>query len=319
MAEKINILDELHWLMDVLQSIDVGLVVLNQDFEIELWNSFMQNHSALMPSDVMGKSLFSLFPELPENWFRRKAESVFVLHNAAFTTWEQRQYLIKFKNYRPITGVAEYMYQNSTIVPLIDTQGDVNHICLIIYDVTDTAVNKEGMRNANAQLEQLSRTDRLTQLFNRGWWEECLEKEFKRNQRQPSDCCLVMFDIDHFKKVNDTYGHPAGDEVIRRTAETLRNNLRDVDIAGRYGGEEFAIILINADEDGAGIFAERLRANIESLEVFYDGTQIPYTISLGISQLNEKINSPGGWIEAADSALYEAKHAGRNCWKVNKP
>lgn len=316
MTEKATILEEFHWIMDVLQSIDVGLVVLNQEFEVELWNSFMQNHSARMPSDVMGKRIFDLFPELPEDWFRRKSQSVFVLRNAAFTTWEQRPYLFRFKNYRPITGTAPYMYQNSTIVPLVGTAGEVKHICLIIYDVTDTATNKEALENANIKLQHMSRTDALTGLYNRGWWEECLGMEFNRYKRQPADTSLVMFDIDHFKKINDTYGHPAGDEVIRRTAQTVLDTIREVDLAGRYGGEEFAIILLNCDSKGASIFAERLRAKIENLEVIHDGQVIPYTISLGIAPASPDIESSKAWIEAADQALYQAKHGGRNCWRL---
>ncbi len=313
-----NILEEFHWLMDVLQSIDVGLVVLNRDYEVELWNSFMQNHSAMRPETVMGKTIFSLFDELPEKWFKRKVQSVFTLHNSAFTTWEQRPYLFRFKNYRPITGMAPYMYQNCTIIPLLGTRGEVEHICLIIYDVTDTAVNKAGMQEANAQLAHLSRTDRLTELFNRGHWEERLNEEFKRGLRQSNPCSLVMFDIDHFKKVNDTYGHPAGDEVIRQTAQKIRETIREVDIAGRYGGEEFTVILVNSDKDGACQFAERLRKTIEGITVTHDGIDIKYTISLGISELSANLKDPKAWIESADQALYKAKEGGRNCWKVGE-
>lgn len=316
MNDKRNILEEFHWLMDVLQSVDVGLVVLNRDFKIELWNSFMQNHSALTPTEAMGNSIFELFSELPEAWFKRKVKSVFALRNSAFTTWEQRPYLFRFKNYRPITGTAPYMYQNCTVVPLIGTNCEVNNICLIVYDVTDTAVNKQGMQVAHEKLEQLSRTDRLTELYNRGYWEECLQQEYRRFKRQPGDTCLIMFDIDHFKKVNDTHGHPAGDEVIRRTAKILRSSIREIDIAGRYGGEEFAVILINCEKDGAGIFAERLRKSIEAYTVKHDDIEISYTVSLGVAQLSKNIDSPESWITAADSALYEAKNTGRNCWKV---
>jgi len=316
MDDRENILEEFHWIMDVLQSIDVGLVVLNREYEVELWNNFMQNHSALMPSEVMGKSIFSLFSELPETWFKRKVQSVLVLHNSAFTTWEQRPYLFRFNNYRPITGMAPYMYQNCTIIPLLSTQGQVDHICLIIYDVTDTAVNKEGMKTANAKLEYLSRTDRLTGLYNRGWWEECLNSEHRRYQRQPNAMSLVMFDIDHFKKINDSHGHPAGDEVIRQTAEAMRATIREVDIAGRYGGEEFAILLVNAGIEGASLFAERMRKNIENVVATYEGIEMKFTISLGIAELSPDFKTPGEWLEAADQALYQAKENGRNCWRA---
>ncbi len=298
--------------MDVLQDIDVGLVVLNKDFEIELWNSFMQNHSAKLPTHVLGKNLFEMFPEVPAAWFQRKVQTVFTLHNPAFTTWEQRPYLFKFLNYRLITGVADFMYQNCTILPLTNTSGQIEHICIIIYDVTEVAVNRLQLQKANDQLHTLSRTDGLTRLLNRKAWEQSLEEEFKRFQRNNAAVSLIMFDIDHFKKVNDGYGHPAGDEVIRATANILRASQREIDIAGRYGGEEFAVILLNCDADGAKVFAERLRQSIENFTVTHNGIDIKYTISLGISELGPCISNPTDWIETADKGLYQAKENGRN-------
>lgn len=319
MGDKHNILEEFHWLMDVLQSIDVGLVVLNGDFEIELWNSFMQNHSARTPSEILGSNIFELFPELPQAWFKRKVESVLVLRNSAFTTWEQRPYLFKFRNYRPITGIAEFMYQNSTIIPLKDTKGRVEHICLIIYDVTEIAVNRMQLQSANAKLHQLSRTDGLTGLLNRKTWEAEMHKEFRRFGRHRQPCSLLMFDIDHFKRVNDGYGHPAGDEVIRQTAAVVKENLRDIDVAGRYGGEEFAVILLNTAADGALLVAERLRKSMEARVIRYEDQEIRYTISLGVCELQAGISDPLHWVDAADKSLYQAKHNGRNNAVVYKP
>lgn len=305
-------LNEFHWLMDVLQNIDVGLIVLDLDMNIKLWNSFMQNHSAKLPSDVLDRNLFDIFKELPEAWFRRKLQSVTVLQNAAFTTWEQRPYLFRFNNYRPVTGMAEYMYQNCTILPLTDARGQVNHICLIVYDVTEVAVNRMQLQKANVQLQRISRTDGLTGLLNRKTWENHLIQEFKRFQRYKHSTSLIMFDIDHFKKVNDGYGHPAGDEVIRHAAQTLLQNLRDSDIAGRYGGEEFAVILVDTDAAGALIVAERIRTAIEASSVHYEEFVLNYTISLGICELSSKIRNSTLWIEGADKGLYNAKRGGRN-------
>lgn len=305
-------LNEFHWLMDVLQNIDVGLVVLDLDVKIKLWNSFMQNHSAKLPSDVLEQSIFDVFPELPEAWFRRKLQSVSVLHNAAFTTWEQRPYLFRFNNYRPVTGIAEFMYQNCTILPLTDARGQVNHICLIVYDVTEVAVNRIQLQKANALLHTISRTDGLTGLLNRKTWEQILVQDYKRYQRYKHPCSLIMFDIDHFKKINDGYGHPAGDEVIRRTAQILRDILRESDIAGRYGGEEFAVILPDTDVNGARMVSERIRTAIEASSVHYEKNMINYTISLGVAELSPEIKSPTLWIEAADKGLYDAKRGGRN-------
>lgn len=304
---------ELHWLMDMLQTIDVGLVVIDRDYRVQLWNSFMQNHSGRSATAIIGKSLFQSFPDIQEDWFRRKAESVFMLRSPAFTHWEQRPYLFRFKNYRPITGTAAFMYQNVTLIPLISTDGLIKHVGVIVYDVTDTAVNRLDLEGVNSQLEALSRTDHLTGLNNRGYWEERLAEEFRRFQRSRSMACsLVMFDIDHFKRINDTYGHPAGDEVIRFTAQVLRETVRATDLIGRYGGEEFGVVLVDTRADGAMIVAERLRSNIEALSVRFDGQEIRYTISLGIAQVSDGVENHEHWIECADQALYQAKHSGRN-------
>jgi len=307
-----DFLNEFHWLMDVLHNIDVGLVVLDLDMHVKLWNGFMQNHSARSSAEVLDVCIFNLFPELPEAWFRRKLQAVTVLHNAAFTTWEQRPYLFRFKNYRPVTGAAEFMYQNCTMLPLTDATGEVNHICLIVYDVTEVAVNRLQLQQANAQLRHISRTDGLTGLLNRKTWEQSLRAEFKRFQRYRHSCSLIMLDIDHFKDINDTYGHTAGDEVIRRTAAILKEGLRESDIAGRYGGEEFVVILVDTDADGAQVVAERLRTRIEASSVPYEQHIINYTVSLGIAELTPKISDPTMWIDTADRGLYNAKRAGRN-------
>lgn len=312
MTNQVGAFQDIHWLMDILEHIDVGLVVMDQDFEIQLWNSFMQNHSAKLAREVMGKKLFQVFPELPESWFSRKVQSVLTLQNAAFTTWEQRPYLFKFKHYRPITGTAPHMYQNSTIIPLLDATGNVEQICLIIYDVTDTAINKIGQQQANQQLKELSRTDPLTQLNNRGYWEKCLIDEFKRFDRYGGDSCLIILDIDHFKKINDTYGHTVGDDAIRAVSREIRKHIRDVDTAGRYGGEEFTLILPETDMAGAKVVAERLRKAIEELVVHSDGHAIGFTISLGVSKITAGIANHTAWLEQADQALYKSKENGRN-------
>ncbi|WP_286265775.1 sensor domain-containing diguanylate cyclase [Thalassotalea atypica] len=305
-------LNELHWLMEMLHNIDVGLVVLDRDYNIQIWNGFMENHSGLLPREVKDQNLFSLFDEIPQDWFTRKAESVFLLKNKAFTIWEQRPYVFKFQNYRPITGTADYMYQNSTFIPLLSATGEVTHLCLIIYDVTDNAVHKQDLEKANEELAILSQTDGLTKLFNRTHWESCLKAEFKRWTRSQHASCLVMLDIDHFKKVNDNYGHMVGDEVIRHISSLIREHVRETDTSGRYGGEEFAILLADTSLKNAYIFAERLRKEVEAAVVQYNDIDINYTVSMGIAEIDPSINTYEAWIECADAALYNSKETGRN-------
>jgi diguanylate cyclase (GGDEF)-like protein len=305
-------LKEIHWLMDMLQNIDVGLVVLDRDYNIQVWNSFMENHSGITPGNVINKNIFKLFPDVPQEWFKRKLETVFLLNNRGFTIWEQRSYLFRFKNYRPITNTADFMYQNTTLIPLLSADGKVNHVGIIIYDVTSVAISSQRLQQANQQLEHLSRTDRLTQLLNRGYWEECLRQEYNRIRRTGVVSSLVIFDIDHFKNINDSFGHQAGDDVIRMTAQKLMDTQRNTDISGRYGGEEFVIILIETGEEGALFFAERLRKIIEALTIEYEENRISYTVSLGIAEYSNDLKDYNEWLERADRALYKAKNTGRN-------
>jgi len=305
-------LHELHWLMEMLHSIDVGLVVLDRDYSIQIWNGFMENHSGLLPREAKGKLLFDLFEEIPKDWFMRKAESVFMLKNKAFTIWEQRPYLFKFDNYRPVTGIADFMYQNTTFIPLMSATGEVTHLCLIVYDVTDSAVHKLGLEKANEDLAVLSQTDGLTGLFNRIHWESCLQAEFKRWTRTHVTASLVMLDIDLFKKVNDGYGHMVGDEVIRHISSLIKHHVRETDTSGRYGGEEFTVLLPDTDLKSAYVFAERLRRSVESSIVKYNDIELNYTISLGVAEVNETFASYEAWIECADAALYKSKESGRN-------
>lgn len=307
-----NSIEQSHWMMGMLDSINVGLLVVDLDCRIHMWNDYMENLSGYTASKVLNNVVYELFPEIPETWFKNKLKSVSTLGNHSFTIWEQNPYLFKFKNYRPITGAVDYMYQNTTFIPLSSPNGEINQVGIIIYDVTDAAINKLELEKSNDELKKLSRTDRLTQLNNRGYWEECLQREFHRVQRTEQSASVIIFDIDHFKKINDTYGHPAGDEVIRQTAKALRDSIRDTDIAGRYGGEEFVLILINTLPDAAHILAERLRKKIEALTVNYEDMEISYTISLGIAEASVATDDYMKWLECADNALYTSKQSGRN-------
>ncbi len=303
---------EVHWLLDMFQTVDVGLVVLTVDYKIQVWNGFMENHSGLTPRQVRDRHLFDLFSEIDEDWLRRKCDPVVLMKNRAFTIWEQRPYIFKFRNYRPITGAAEYMYQNSTIFPITNLTGSVTHLCIIVYDVTDVATSRLELESMNGQLKQLSKTDFLTALNNRGTWEEALKQEFKRLRRSGNVGTLLMCDIDHFKRVNDTYGHAAGDAVIQAVAQAVKKNLRETDIAGRYGGEEFAVLLVDTSADQANYFAERLRKTVENLTVEYNQQLLRITVSVGIAEYHSDMVEHRNWIESADKALYTSKANGRN-------
>lgn len=157
-----------------------------------------------------------------------------------------------------------------------------------------------------------NRIDGLTQAFNRKHWEECLAAEFSRARRYKQDLALVMLDLDQFKLLNDTFGHQGGDKVLIETAKVINELLRMGDLFGRYGGEEFAVILPNTDLVGAEEVAERIRKTIEHNAIDYQGRSIRVTVSIGVAIINEQDSRYEDLISHADIALYRAKNSGRN-------
>lgn len=304
---------ELHWLFDMLQHIDVGLVVLNDRYEVKLWNSFMENHSGVSSSIAKERSLFDVFPDISCEWLQRKLDNVIALHTPIFVSWEQRPHLFPFNSYRPITGIADKMYQNVALRPITNADGTIKYVCMVVYDVTDVAVNKESLSSANRKLDYLSKMDPLTRLHNRG----CLDKElmnaFDLVKNSIETHTLVMADIDHFKKINDEYGHPVGDTVIKTVAKLLSTNTRKADFVSRYGGEEFAILLPNTDENGALFFCEAIRKKVAETKIKTPNGHVSITMSFGLSQTRQSDKAASDWLCRADKALYAAKKNGRNC------
>ena len=301
---------------ELINAIDVGVVVLDSDFCVEVWNQFMENHASIKPADIVGQSLFSHFPEIEEGGLRQKSVPIFNLRSPVFIIWEQRQYLFKFGANRPVTCGAHHMYQNVTMFPIIGDNGEVSRFCIMVYDVTDQALSKLGMSRLNDELKVASRIDGLTGLFNRRYWQERFEQAYKLAKRREKPSTALMLDIDHFKKVNDTYGHQAGDSVIQSLAHLIKRCVRETDLAGRYGGEEFAVILTDSAVDNAVTVAERLRRLAEHSQVEHEGQIIKFNISVGLAEFSPLCDSPMEWLERADQALYQAKQTGRNKYCV---
>ena len=155
--------------------------------------------------------------------------------------------------------------------------------------------------------------DGLTRLYNKKYFMETLRKEFAYCLRHRVALSLVMFDVDHFKKINDVYGHPAGDYVLTRIAQRVSDTIRTEDLFARYGGEEFALMLRESAEEQALSCAERCRAAVDRADFLFSGTPIKVTISLGVATLHDSDFTQGEeLIGAADKYLYRAKRAGRN-------
>lgn len=166
------------------------------------------------------------------------------------------------------------------------------------------------------RIEFLARHDQLTGLYNRREFERKLEEEFDRSERYGSTLSLLMIDLDHFKQVNDTYGHTAGDSVLETMGELLSDeanqSVRVSDVPGRYGGEEFCLLLPETRSNGAVAVADRIRDALESKTFTADGTSFSVTCSIGVAAFREDMSHSEQLVQAADDALYKAKNSGRN-------
>ena len=296
----------------VVERANLGVFALDSQFRVLLWNRFMADHSGQEADSVVGRNLFDCFPDLPRKWLEKKVQGVFLLKNLAFTSWEQRPYLFRFRHDRPVTGGAEHMYQSCTFLPMKDAAGEVTAVCVTLLDATDTAIAYQQLEGTMAAVSENARRDGLTGVFNRRHFEERLTEEFYRARRYGAPLTLVMLDIDHFKRVNDVHGHLAGDEVLRALAGRVAGAVRMSDILGRYGGEEFGLILPQTDLAGACIVAEKLRKLVASQPIAYKDAQLEVTISCGVAQTAAEHGTHEDIIRLADAALYRAKREGRN-------
>ena len=163
-------------------------------------------------------------------------------------------------------------------------------------------------------LNQAANTDPLTKCFNKGYFLEAIDAEVKRAKALATKLALIFFDLDHFKKVNDTYGHEGGDFVLKEFTNLVRSSglFKPKDIFARYGGEEFCLLMPTTSIEDAAQVAETIRGKIHSHAFMYEGQKIPVTTSLGVSELKPEFETPADLIKAADKALYESKQGGRN-------
>ena len=295
----------------IVDQLNSGVLLVDLDFQLLHWNRFFAVHVNKPLADMIGQSIFDVFPELPKRWFERKLNSVIQLGTPSYCGWEQRHHLFELPHTRPITTDSEFMAQNCTFLPYLEA-GVLKGVSILIEDVTDVCHYQSMLKATMQELELATRIDGLTRIYNRKHWEESLAFEFARAKRYTSDMSLLMFDLDHFKSINDNYGHQCGDLVLIEAAKRVKALLRDADIFGRYGGEEFAIILTETNQFGAVEVAERVRKALTAAPVVYSGKEVNFSASIGIASFNTKQTNYEALIADADSALYRAKSSGRD-------
>ena len=218
-----------------------------------------------------------------------------VLHDGLRREIEDDAFICKNGEHFPVHLVATAMIENQILVGAE----------IVFQDIT-------RRKQLEAELTRLATTDGLTGLANRRHFIQQLEMEIARIQRNAAPAVLLMLDLDHFKRVNDSYGHAGGDAVLQAFAHATQGNLRKIDLAGRLGGEEFAILLPETGLEPALHFAERLRQHIETMTVASNGEQIQITVSIGLTGITHADTQADATLARADTALYQAKAGGRN-------
>lgn len=185
---------------------------------------------------------------------------------------------------------------------------------LVVHTLSSSIGSYRLIRTVSRQnklLEQLRRTDVQTGLFARDHWQQQADAALQLFQAVGQPACLLMIDVDHFKQVNDTYGHTAGDDAIRAVGQLIRDCIRDEDCAGRYGGDEFAVLCQNTGQSDALGIAERIRTELLTLRL-PNHPEVRLSSSIGVAAAAPEFSNLQAWMQAADAALYSAKHQGRN-------
>jgi len=218
--------------------------------------------------------------------------------------------------YRPLKAKGKILgiLAINTASPTMDESKTIEEVLDILTSQICIVIDNARLYR---EVKQLSLTDPLTRLSNRHHFHEELEREFSRSRRHDLNLSLIMIDIDHFKRLNDAYGHLQGDAILKELAKLLKDTFRDSDILGRFGGEEFSIILPMTNGTEAMISAERLRKKVEEHSFPCQFKPLKLTVSLGVSHYpREGVENPDELIKRADEALYRAKKEGRNrvCW-----
>ncbi len=233
------------------------------------------------------------------------AVGVGLIGAVAGVLWLARSVLVPLREFEK--GLSHFA--NDNLSYRLDLHND-NELGRLARDFNNMA---ERLMEHKVRLEELSSRDGLTGLYNRREFEDRLREEVQRARRYGKPLSVMLLDIDHFKNINDRYGHQAGDEALIAVADLIRLSARPMDAVCRYGGEELAVILPETDEAGAGIVAERIRAAIaDSLTTTSEGNEIQMTVSIGYAAFPQDGDTGPGLVKAADQALYAAKQGGRN-------
>jgi diguanylate cyclase (GGDEF)-like protein/PAS domain S-box-containing protein len=284
------------WLDAIYTTVnDFAVLGLTKQGEISSWSSSAERLTGYSESEAVGQTL--------RHFCNLSAMDVHVLgEHLAFAReegWHSRDYYCQHKS-------GHNFFAQAMIAVLREEDDEFSGYTVVFRDITERKVSSET-------LADLLTKDHLTGAVNRAHFFNLAEKEFARANRYRQSISILMLDADHFKLVNDSLGHPVGDEVLKSIVKVAEGVLRPADTIARFGGEEFVVMLPNTNRLEASVIAERLRSSIEVSSVDAGGQEVKITVSIGCASMNESRSTVKQLLTSADSALYQAKSKGRNC------
>jgi diguanylate cyclase (GGDEF)-like protein len=304
------------WALDHLQ---LGLLVLNAQRQVVFANEWFLRHAAITAEDIVQKTLIEVFPQFERSHFIMFLTQALTSGFPALLS--QSLHPAPFPLYLPSAQRSQdkLLRQSIRIIPMgfgIASTMDQRYTMIQITDVTHSVLRERLLKAQASKLQGIANLDVLTGLGNRRELDEKLAQELRLATRENSTLALVMFDIDYFKQFNDLYGHLAGDECLRRVADTLREVCRrPQDVVARFGGEEIVVILPKTDRAGAMQVANEALQQVRHLPIPHAGSMVSdvLTLSAGVAVSDPAhALTPKALLELADRALYAAKASGRN-------
>jgi diguanylate cyclase (GGDEF)-like protein len=295
----------------VFDAVPLGLFFIGPDHRIYAWNKWMAQNTEFLPEQAIGQTLESLYPALSNFRFEWALEQVLYYKNPQVLSSILNGFVIPIPLTRNIYLDTTMMQQNIEILPM--TQGNKNMALVVIQDVSDKTNLKNTLLMLASRFEQHSLIDPLTGCYNRRFLWQHLEDELKDAERKGHHIVCCIFDLDHFKAINDEFGHDAGDEVILSFVKTCRSNLRANDKFFRYGGEEFIAVFRDISLKNVINSTNRVRKAFESIST-HGSVNKRMTCSGGIAYWNpsQPFKTAAQLVKEADIALYKAKESGRN-------
>lgn len=313
---------------EALNNIPLGAFILRDDLSIVFWNTCMELWTGTPRVSMIGGKITGIYPHLANAKYQGRLEGVFISKTPAVFSSLLHKYFIPI-----LQKNGEFRSQLTTITPVLNKHGktlalvtiqdvtELNDRLRAYRDMRDRAIKEVGERKRlEDRLRYDAAHDLLTNLLNHNNFVDALDSATSLARRHSYPLSVCLWDLDYFKRVNDTYGHQVGDIVLVRFSEIIKSVIRHEDFAGRYGGEEFGVILQHTDIHGAVHCMERILEKFRStIFTSMDGVEFQVTATCGVVEINANLNDPPKLLRAADIAMYSGKKSGRNRVVVYTP